>query len=103
MRKQKVLDRMVASITRIQSPLHLFLNRIWFVTVVPNYFKLWHIFKWFICYFHIKILTCILVNLQHDLVFFMFISRPTSLLASIKVSMFFILASMLSPSKLASA
>jgi hypothetical protein len=36
-RSQKVLDWMVTSITRIQSPLNFFRIRFWFVTVVPVY------------------------------------------------------------------
>jgi hypothetical protein len=36
---KKVLDSMVASIIRFQSPLNFCLNRFWFVTVIPKYLK----------------------------------------------------------------
>jgi hypothetical protein len=37
MRRRKILDWMVGSITRIQSQLNFLFNHIWFVTVIPKY------------------------------------------------------------------
>ena len=37
--RQKILHRMIESILWLQSALYFFLNRIWFVKVVPKYFN----------------------------------------------------------------
>jgi hypothetical protein len=58
-------------------------------------------FKTICLLFYVTILTCILVMRQQHtyLVSFTFISRPTSLQASIKFSVFYFILSMLSPSR----
>jgi hypothetical protein len=58
-----------------------------------------HIFKWSISYLYVMILACILVTRHHIFRFFVFTSRPTSLRASDRASVFFIMVFVLSSSR----
>jgi hypothetical protein len=71
--ERKVLNQMVADITRIQSPLNFFLNQIWFFTVVPNKIELCHIFKTSVTYLYAIILPCILVTRQQHAFSFLYV------------------------------
>jgi hypothetical protein len=70
--RQKVLDRMVATIPTIQSAINSLLNQIWFVTVVPKYLSS-DIFKRSVCYVHIPILACILVTRHKHILSFLYV------------------------------
>jgi hypothetical protein len=101
-RRQKVLNQMIAIITRIQAYLNFFKNHILIAYCLPQIFELCHIFKGSISYISVIILPCILVTTQ-QFVSSVFTSRPTYLLASIRVSVFFFMVSMLSPNRFTSA
>jgi hypothetical protein len=90
--------------SRVQSPLNFLLNQNWSVAVVPKYLNCAtfskHLLPIFISWF------CPAFWWQDGniyLVFSVFTSIPTSLQASIKVSVFFYMMYMLSPSRLTSS
>jgi hypothetical protein len=94
---------MLESITRIQTPLNFLLNQ---DLICHSHYQIsarCHIFKTSFSSLYVVTLPCILVTRQQHLDFSVFTSGPTSLLASIKVSMVFFMVSILSPSRFTSS
>jgi hypothetical protein len=83
MGRQKVLDRMVSSITKIKSPLNIPLTQTLTCYCCPQIFQLCHIFKASIRYLHVMILSWILVKGHKQTLSLLCItSRLSSLLVS---------------------
>jgi hypothetical protein len=72
-RRQKVLDWMVASITRLQSPLNFLLNQILSSCCCLQIFQLRHIFKLFVSNSYVLILTSFMVMRQQHVLSFLYV------------------------------
>jgi hypothetical protein len=88
---------MLGSITHIESPLKILLNLMLICYCCSQVFELCRIFKTSVSHLYVIILPGILVTRQQHVLSFLsaFTSRPT-LLASVKVSVFFFMVSVLS-------
>jgi hypothetical protein len=96
MRRKKVLDWMVVSITQIQSPLTTFLlNQILICTAILKCQTVQHFSKGLLAIFSSWFCPAFWRwDSNKHLVFSAFTSRPTSLLVLIRVSLFYIMVSM---------
>jgi hypothetical protein len=81
--RRKVLDWMVASITRIQSPLKFLLNEILICYCRSQIFSTVPRFQTSITFLYVMICPCILVTWQQHILKFLYVYFFTNLLASV--------------------